>query len=176
LQEAANLVKPGDTVLVMNGTYTGQAGGVVGGITTSGTASAPITFIAAPGQTPVIDSSGTRHRIDIQASYVCVSGFTVVGNSASFNLQQALAQNTAGTALLNGDGIVVNSPGNGVVPNHVIIENNTIHNEPGAGISAVNSDYVQILNNTVYNNANWSTYGASGISIWESKNSDTNAG
>ena len=59
LQDAANLVKAGDTVLVMNGTYTSPGGGTdVLDITTSGTASAPITFQAAPGQTPVINSSG----------------------------------------------------------------------------------------------------------------------
>lgn len=52
LQAAANLVKPGDTVQVMNGTYTGTLN-----ITTSGTAGAPITFEAAPGQ---IRSSTTR--------------------------------------------------------------------------------------------------------------------
>ena len=55
LQVAANHTAPGDTVLVMNGTYTG--GDPVLNITTGGTASAPITFAAAPGQTPVIDSS-----------------------------------------------------------------------------------------------------------------------
>jgi hypothetical protein len=56
LQAAENLVKPGDTVEVMNGTYTGPGGGNVLTISTSGTASAPITFEAAPGATPVIDS------------------------------------------------------------------------------------------------------------------------
>jgi Protein of unknown function (DUF1565) len=57
LQAAANLVKPGDTVQVMNGTYTAPFYADALDITTSGTASAPITFEAAPGQTPVIDSS-----------------------------------------------------------------------------------------------------------------------
>ena len=50
LQAAANHTAPGDTVLVMNGTYTG--GDPVLNITTGGTASAPITFAAAPGETP----------------------------------------------------------------------------------------------------------------------------
>ena len=51
-------MKPGDTVEVMNGTYTGPGYGNVLTITTSGTANAPITFEAAPGATPVINSSG----------------------------------------------------------------------------------------------------------------------
>src|SRR6266404_3358677 len=91
LQDAANLVKPGDTVEVMNGTYTGEPGGNVLQITTSGTAGAPITFEAAPGQTPVIDSTGAWNGINIQASYINVKGFTVVGNAANYTLSQALA-------------------------------------------------------------------------------------
>ena len=51
-------MKPGDTVQVMNGTYTAPTYADAVDITTSGTATAPITFEAAPGQTPVIDSSG----------------------------------------------------------------------------------------------------------------------
>src|SRR3954465_14339434 len=91
LQDAAKLVKAGDTVEVMNGTYTGWPGGNVLNITTSGTASAPITFEAAPGQTPVIDSSGAWNGISIQASYIVINGFTVVGDAAKYTLSQALA-------------------------------------------------------------------------------------
>jgi hypothetical protein len=91
LQAAADLVKPGDTVLVMNGTYTGPSGGTVLNIATSGTASAPITFEAAPGQTPVIDSSGTWIGINIEASYIVINGFTVKGDAANYTLSQALA-------------------------------------------------------------------------------------
>jgi large repetitive protein len=176
LQAAADLVKPGDTVLVMNGTYTGPAYGSVLNITTSGTASAPIVFEAAPGQAPVIDSSGTWNGILIQASYVTVSGFTVVGDAADYTLSQALAGYSTGNVNLNGNGITVSSPGNGVVPNHIIIENNTVYNEPGGGIGTLGADYVQILNNVVHDNAHWSAYGTSGISVAASVNSDTNAG
>jgi len=176
LQAAANLVKPGDTVEVMNGTYTGPAGGSVLNITTSGTASAPITFEAAPGQTPVINSSDTWHGINIQASYINVKGFTVVGNAANYTLSQALAGYSTGNASVNGNGITVSSPGNGIVPNHITIANNTVYNEPGGGIATIGADYVQILNNTVHDNAHWSVYGASGISVFTSANLDTNPG
>ena len=64
----------------------------------SGTAIAPITFEAAPGQKPVIDSSGGWNAIDIQASYIVVSGFTVVGGAANYNLQSALAGYSTGNA------------------------------------------------------------------------------
>src|SRR5580704_7157957 len=106
LQAAANLVKPGDTVEVMNGTYTGNApqGGYVVDITTSGTASAPITFEAAPGQTPVINSSGGWAGINIEASNIVVSGFTVVGDEANYTLQQALAGYGVGNPQFDGIG------------------------------------------------------------------------
>ena len=107
LQAAEDLVKPGDTVEVMNGTYTGNApgGGDVLDITTSGTASAPITFEAAPGQTPVINSSGGWNAINVEASYIVVSGFTVVGDAANYTLAQALAGYSTGNANLDGNGI-----------------------------------------------------------------------
>src|ERR1700747_1641352 len=90
LQAAADLVKPGDTVQVMNGTYSAVT------ITTSGTASAPITFEAAPGQTPIVNSSGQWNAIDIQASNIVINGFTVQGDAANFSLSQALAQESTG--------------------------------------------------------------------------------
>src|SRR5262245_43460325 len=96
LQSAANLVQPGDTVEVMNGTYTGPGYGNVVDITTSGTASAPITFEAEPGQTPVINTSGTWNGILVQASYINIKGFTVVGDAANYTLAQALVNESTG--------------------------------------------------------------------------------
>ena len=176
LQAAANLVKPGDTVQVMNGTYTAPAYGDALDITTSGTASAPITFEAAPGQTPVINSSGGWNAIDIQASYIVVSGFTIIGDAANYNLQSALAGYSVGNANLDGNGITVNPSSSVPLPNHITIENNTVSNEPGGGIGTDGADYVQILNNVVHNDANWSAFGNSGITINSSVNLDTNPG
>ena len=62
------------------------------------------------------------------------------------------------------------------VPNHITIENNTVYNEPGAGIGSGYADYVNILNNVVHDNAHWSAFGNSGITISKSANSDTNSG
>ena len=176
LQAAANVVKPGDTVQVMNGTYTAPSYEDALDITTSGTASAPITFEAAPGQTPVIDSSGGWNAINIEASYIVIKGFTIVGDAADYNLQSALAGYSVGSSNLDGNGIAVNSTTSVPLPNHITIENNTVYNEPGGGIYTEGADYVQILNNVVHNNANWSAYGNSGISISTSANSDTASG
>ena len=48
----------------------------------------PHHFEAAPGQTPVINSSGDWNAINIKASYIVVKGFTVVGDAANYTLQQ----------------------------------------------------------------------------------------
>ena len=128
LQAAANKVKPGDTVEVMNGTYASVA------ITTSGTAGAHITFEAAPGQHPVIDSSGDWNAINIQASYIVINGFTVVGNAATITQADALANSGPGNPHYDGNGITINPSSSVPLPNHITIENNTVYNEPGGGI------------------------------------------
>ena len=178
LQAAEALVQPGDTVEVMNGTYTGDApyGGDVLDITTSGTASAPITFEAAPGATPVIDNTGGWAGIKLMASYNVVEGFTVEGDAANITLVEAIANYGTGNPYYDGNGIAIVPGGSTTLPNHDTIENNTVYNEPGGGIYTEGSDYVQILNNVVYDNAHWSAYGNSGISIGTSVNLDTAAG
>jgi len=97
IQHAANTVTAGATVYVKGGSYTGP----VNIFTNSGTASAPITFAAYPGQTPIITGSGVACCIDpsgsggglegliniYKVSYVTVSGFKVENfttNSADY--------------------------------------------------------------------------------------------
>ena len=121
-------MKPGDTVQVMNGTYTAPCYADALDITTSGTASAPITFEAAPGQTPVINSSGGWNAINVKASYIVIKGFTVVGDAADYNLQSALAGYSGGSSKLDGNGIAVN--GNQLARLHDY-ENNTVHRHRG---------------------------------------------
>jgi parallel beta-helix repeat protein len=181
LQAAADLTAPGDVVEVMNGTYSNPSGngGALVTITTSGTAAAPITFEAMPGQTPIIDSSGNWSGIAIVgASYIDVQGFDIVGDAQNITLAYAQSQDTnLNNPLTSGDGIDVEqaSP-TGAIPSHIIIQNNIVHSEPGAGIDAMNADYVSVLNNTVYNNANWSPYAASGISVGYSKSIHSTTG
>jgi hypothetical protein len=176
LQAAENVVKAGDTVEVMNGTYTASPGGDVLQITKSGTASAPITFEAMPGQSPVINSSGDWNAILVQSSFVIIQGFTVVGDAASITLAQDTSSASTNNPDMAGNGIFVTSPGSGHVPNHVTIQNNTVSFEPGGGIGSTGADYINILNNTVFENAHWSGFANSGISIASSVNSDSKSG
>lgn len=163
LQSGANKAVAGDTVIVLNGTYTGSPGGFVLNITHSGTASAPITFSAMPGV--IINSSGTWAGIDISGSYIDVKGFEIVGDARSITLAQAQAQNgSRSNPVYNGDGISIEQ-GSGGTPSHVTVENNIVHDEPAGGIVAFGGDYVSVLNNTVYGNANWSPGAYSGITV-----------
>jgi hypothetical protein len=178
LQHAADLTKPGDVVEVMNGTYTvsgsGQYGVMV--VRNSGTASAPITYEAAPGQDPVINSSGQQTGIVVDgASYVTVKGFEVVGDAASVSLSYAQSQANHPTPTTAGKGIAVWTS-TGSDPTHITIEDNAVNHEPGAGIWAGDGDYISILNNTSYDNAWWSPEADSGISVGWMKSSDANTG
>jgi parallel beta-helix repeat protein len=137
---------------------------------------APRSLSRPPGQTPVIDSSGGWNAINIEASYIVVKGFTVVGDAANYNLLSALAGYSAGNVKLDGNGIAINPSLSVPIPNHITIENNTVYNEPGGGIYTEGADYVQILNNIVHNNANWSVFGNSGISLSTSANLDAQSG
>lgn len=177
LQQAANDTQPGDTVLVMSGTYTRPGAGQVLDITRSGTANAPITYEAAPGQHPVIDSSNLWAGIKIDgASYITINGFEVKGDAASVTLAQAQAlESNYADPTTSGGGILTSTSSN-VHSTHLLIENNVVHDEPGGGIDAEHSDYVSILNNTVYDNAWWSPYGNSGINNFEMYSSDSNTG
>ncbi|MHC5731795.1 MAG: right-handed parallel beta-helix repeat-containing protein, partial [Nostoc sp.] len=59
---------------------------------------------------------------------------------------------------------------------HIRIVNNKVHKCGGAGISAIESDYVTIDNNEVFDNAWYSVYGTSGISMLNNWNSDNKRG
>jgi hypothetical protein len=177
LQHAANLTAPGDTVMVLNGTY-----GVpctqcdVLDINTSGTADAPITYRAYPGQSPVINFKNGWTGISINANYIVISGFNVGGGRAMVTLAYAQANATnLSNYLTSANGIVVGC-GSGQTFSHVVIQNNVVHDAPGAGIATCYADYITIAHNSSYMNAYWSPYANSGISIWEMRDTDSNTG
>lgn len=73
-QHAADSAQPGDTICFRGGTYSVEAIHV----TASGTPTAPITFIAFPGETPVVSGgaeTGDLLILDKGASYLRLSGF-----------------------------------------------------------------------------------------------------
>ncbi|MBW4467868.1 MAG: right-handed parallel beta-helix repeat-containing protein [Pegethrix bostrychoides GSE-TBD4-15B] len=178
LQKAANQTQPGDTVLVMNGTYTQppDSNGNVLTVRNSGTANAWITYKAYPGHQPRIASTGWT-GIEIQgADYITIEGFELVGNNDSVTLDYALSQkNNLNNPTTSGNGILINAK-NGSNPHHIVIRNNSVSKFGGGGISTLGADYITIEGNRVYGNAWFSPYANSGISVLGGWNSDGNTG
>ncbi|WP_316790924.1 right-handed parallel beta-helix repeat-containing protein [Pedobacter frigoris] len=184
IQEAADLTKPGDTVFVMNGTYSNDCPTCnVVNIPVSGKAGEYIVYTNYKSHKPTIRFDGWG-GISIRdgISYIKISGFEVIGNNAKVTLKEALKQpgscaNTSGTydPKFNGNGIVIDGR-NGKHPHHIVIENNTVHDCGGGGISAIQTDYITVENNLVYNTSFYSVFATSGISFYQFWNYDQKKG
>lgn len=172
---AVNAVAPGDTVFVMNGTYTSGFS-----LTKSGAADKNITIKAYPAHTPKIYISGNVwNGISINGSYVVIEGIDMQGDNANITYADAYAAFTAAVggaaaqAKFNTNAISIGGPGTeSKFPHHVVIRNCKVHDFPGGGISSIQADYTTIEGNAVYNNAWYMMYGGSGISILTPSNSD----
>ncbi|MEH2235663.1 right-handed parallel beta-helix repeat-containing protein [Nostoc sp.] len=174
IQRAANLTNPGDTVLIMNGVYKNTIkNGAVVEIKRSGRANAWITYKAYPGHRPKLQHNGW-HGIWIYngASYVEVNGLEVVGNNSNITRAYALSQKyNQSNPVTNGNCISIDGRASGYT-HHIRILNNKIHDCGGGGITAIESDYVTLDNNEVFNNAWYSVFGCSGISLLNARNYD----
>ncbi|MEH1843050.1 MAG: right-handed parallel beta-helix repeat-containing protein [Nostoc sp.] len=176
IQRAADLTNPGDTVLIMDGEYNNAyPSGAVIDIERSGKADAWITYKAYPGHRPKLQHNGW-HGVWINdgASYIEINGLEVAGNNSIIKPKYALSQkNNDSNPLTNGNCISIEGGENGH-SHHIRILNNKVHDCGGAGITAIQSDYLTIDNNEVFNNAWYSVYACSGISVLNSWNSDNN--
>ena len=180
IQYAMDLSKPGDTVLVMNGTYSHKdyPFGDIVTIQNSGNENAWITLKAFPGHTPLL-SSINWSAIKVQANYILVEGFTIVGNRDDVTLDYALAEKSnTNNPTTSGNGIAIAPPYDKptIHPHHVIVRNNQVSKCSGGGIGTMQADYVLIENNVVSGNGYWAPYGNSGISVYQSWNSDSTTG
>jgi parallel beta-helix repeat protein len=177
IQKAANLTKPGDTVLIMNGLYTNSHSGNVVSITRSGSSNAWIKYQAYSDHKPKIKHNAW-HGIEIKngASYIEIKGLEIEGNNANITRDYALSQKyNTNNPQTSGNGITIDGRQNGK-SRHIKLLNNKIYNCGGGGISVIRSDYVTIDRNEVYNNSWYSVFANSGISLWQNWNSDSNRG
>jgi len=80
IQHAADVVKPGDTVVVQDGVYSGNSTNLVT-VKRSGTAEAPITFRSENRWGAVLDGSNVKHScVSLgRVSHVAVEGFEMRG-------------------------------------------------------------------------------------------------
>jgi parallel beta-helix repeat protein len=127
LQNAANHVQAGDTVDVAAGKY---AGFIMGwGTPITGTASAPITFNAAPGAVINASNGTTASGIDLRSgcNYVTIQGFTI--------------ENPAGGSITRAGISVIGS-------DDVIVRNNTVDNCGTWGIFTGFANNVLVEDNT----------------------------
>ncbi len=172
LSKAAGVVNPGDTVWILTGTYSPFT------ITRSGSAQASIVWKKKLGATPEIKSNAWD-AINIAASYQVIDGLTITGNNGNVTLAAAEADYDAagsGNGSINGNGISID--GRNVITkyHHITIRNCIVRKCGGGGINAMASDHVIIEDNQVYENAWYSRYGCSGISILSSANVDQDTG
>jgi parallel beta-helix repeat protein len=158
IAKAAATMVAGDTAIVAGGTYAERVTA-----TKSGTATAPIKFVAASGQTPIIDgaavSTGQYGALFAfsNVSYVKLDGFTIK-NSQGYGVM--LAGNTTRVEAANLD--VSNCASAGAIwvegatsPSYSTIRNNNVHDNPHGGIVLWNSPggYYLVERNRVWNNA-----------------------
>ncbi|RRB13836.1 choice-of-anchor Q domain-containing protein [Larkinella knui] len=169
LQKAANLVEPGDVVLISNGTYTNadlSNGSAVLNITRSGTSDAWITWKARPGHHPEIRPVGWA-GIQISGSYTIIDGLRVIGHNDSIVLLKAQEDGKKPTPdpYYNTNGIFFNGRGRkpGEKPHHLIIRHCVVGKCPGGGIVGIEIDYFTVEDCKVFENAWFMRYGGSGI-------------
>ncbi|AUB44147.1 Ca2+-binding protein, RTX toxin-related (plasmid) [Nostoc flagelliforme CCNUN1] len=180
LKKAADLVNAGDTVYVMNGTYTNiQAGSDILSISDKhGTANAPITFTAYSGHTPVLKARiNNWNAISIRgSSYVVIEGLTLVGARDEITLQYALQEkDITNNPATSGNGIDITfTNGQKIRSHHITISNNNVSKFPGGGIGTTEVDYITVENNIVSGNAWYSPHGNQGITMFYLWNSDNN--
>jgi parallel beta-helix repeat protein len=182
IQRAADLTLPGDTVFLMNGTYTNDCEGcVVASINRSGNTNGYIVYTNYPNHQPIIKFNGwAGFSIDEGAHHIEISGIRIKGNSKNISPEAALNQPggcndpfSSSKSIYNGNGISAESYG-AEHSHHLRFLRNTIYECGGAGISVIHGDYVTIENNIIYNNC-WTTiYGASGISLYQLWNYNNN--
>ncbi len=148
IYRALDVVRPGDTIHVLpTTTYAGPFW-----ISAQGLPGAPITIVGEGSGTAmakVVGSNSFAIQVAESSSYVTIQGFDASSPG-------------------NYSAIFV-SPG----ATHIAIIGNRAHDSGAAGIGTSGADYVTVSNNIVFNNAfNTSTACASGISLYQLRNTD----
>lgn len=185
LQKAANMVSvPGDTVYVMNGTYTrtDSSKEILVIWEKKGTKNAPITFKAYPGHHPIIRSQNSFAINIVGSSYLVIEGLELIGNNDNITLEYALQQkNNLNNPLTSGIGIGINPSFSGgnikQHSHHVVIRNNKISKFGATALGTYKADYITIENNILFNNCLYSPNGPNTITMqynWNSDNNTTN--
>jgi hypothetical protein len=169
LDKASSLVVPGATVYVMSGNYSAwDSSGATLTIAAAGKPNAWISFVAYPGQHPVIrifPHAWFGIHLVGKAAYIVVDGFDIAGLRTSVVPAKAEADKGQ-DGLYNENAIYADGNYNGTIVNHIVIRNNYLHDCTSAGISGNQTDYMTVDDNVAAYNAYWSAYAASGITLY----------
>jgi parallel beta-helix repeat protein len=173
IQAAADRAVAGDTVLVAAGTYNEKVT-----VKSSGTAAAPVVFVAAPGS-PVILTGGANGFAIANQSWVTVHGFTITSTS-SYGIS------VSGSSNITIDGNDVSYAGlpvSGQIAKGIhlsadtnsTVSRNSVHHNTDSGIFLTNgSTGIQVIGNQTYANASQYARQAPGIDVRSSGNTIAN--
>lgn len=179
LQAAESKTQPGDTVYILNGTYTNKADERILQITQSGTAENWIRYTAYEDHKPVLRAASKGGIYIHGASYLLIEGLTLVGPQDDMTLEQAIElQDIKEHPVATNTGIALKplqrKDGSFRYGHHLVIQNNDISKFNCNGIGFTRGDYLLVQNNRVYENAFYSPWACSGISTWSNWNYDDN--
>ena len=186
-QKAVDMAGPGDIIDVMNGTYKPQS--EQGGVALFGRGGLPAAWIVLknyPGQAPVFSAVNTWNAVRIGRAkagtadgvndlptlcYLEVRGLHVrgVGDTVRQTHPETIGKPSA---MSNSNGMSTDGSWERVKPHHIRFADNVVEFCAGGGLSAIQSDWVTVENNTVRNNCWTMIYGGSGISFLDSSNFD----
>lgn len=185
VKKALDKAKPGDVIKMLPGQYNFEGKTFLeidGGH--SGKQDKYITLQASdPANRPVITcgGSGVWNTLKILASWIIIDGLEFQGISPRLKYEDAYAiallshnkqlKDYNQAAIYNTNGISVGDKSTTVT--NVIVRNCVIHDFPGGGLGATACDYITLENNTIYNNAWYTMYACSGISVMHPLNTDT---
>lgn len=196
IQKAHSVTNPGDTVLIHASEIPyGYEEGVIT-LTRSGLPEAYITYKAAEGERPVINSNGKWNTIVVRGSYIKLEDLDVEGIADHVSYDDAWAifygksvePGEPGYIEGYGDNISMGNT-NGInispesdlndaerilVPHHVEVRNCVFNMLSAGSLGTSQSDYIIFENNTVTNNCWWDMYACSGIGTLGNRDIDGN--
>ena len=162
IASASAKLKPGDTLYVRGGTYTGQGGYIWNSV--SGTSTAPITLKAYPGETPVFDGGWTLGEwvvLTNSVGWIVIDGITAQHFDDEYGDGTILLINGANNITIQNCKLIDN--GKNTAQDHAIylgasgvanitIRNNLIQHAAAGGIQSwhgPNANGVLIYNNII---------------------------
>jgi chitodextrinase len=176
ITKGAQMAKAGDTVYVRGGVYNGTVR--IGNV---GTSSARVVISSYPGETAIIDGTGTAAATDLvgfyQAQYVDLAGFEIrnsthIGVDVYSSQYVRLLNNNVHHSMRNG----IFSGAASVGINHdIIVDGNDVHDNVqenvndkmgtnggwASGVNMSGTDNGQMTNNKIHNN--WGEGGGAGL-------------